>query len=72
MTETKGGEWYWGAKCPHCGDMAAHSHDPTRGDEDAKPAAVDPAAPHVEVQCPKGHRFSVRTRDLLQFEWGAQ
>jgi hypothetical protein len=27
----KVGEWYWGAKCPKCGEMTAHAHDPMRG-----------------------------------------
>jgi hypothetical protein len=31
MADAKPGEWYWGAKCPQCGKMAAHTHDPTRG-----------------------------------------
>jgi hypothetical protein len=67
MAEVRDGEWYWGAKCPTCGEMSAHTHDPTRGDGDHK---ID--ATHVEVTCPNGHRFSHKTEDLLSFEWGAQ
>src|SRR5436305_5371654 len=29
----KVGEWYWGAKCPECGEMTAHAHDPMRGQD---------------------------------------
>jgi hypothetical protein len=72
MAEAKAGEWYWGAQCPHCGTMAAHTHDPARGEGDMKPATPTPGATHAEMQCPQGHRFSVRTEDLLRFEWGAQ
>jgi hypothetical protein len=72
MAEAKAGEWYWGAKCPQCGKMAAHSHDPTRGQGNTKPADQTPGAAHAEMQCPDGHRFSARTENLLRFEWGAQ
>src|SRR5262245_51818707 len=34
--ETKAGEWYWGAECPHCKEMAVHTHDPMRGKGDVK------------------------------------
>jgi hypothetical protein len=67
MADAKHGEWYWGAKCPTCGQMGAHAHDPTRGDGDHQ---IDET--HVEVTCPSGHRFSVAARNLLSFEWGAQ
>jgi|SoiMethySBSTD1v2_1073268.scaffolds.fasta_scaffold354898_2 hypothetical protein len=66
--EPKHGEWYWGAKCPTCGEMAAHVHDPSGGEDDDH--GID--ATHVEMQCPKGHRFSHRSENLLNFEWGAQ
>jgi hypothetical protein len=69
MADAKPGEWYWGAKCPQCGKMAAHTHDPTRGTATVKPAGQSSGA---EMQCPDGHRFSVATHELLQFEWGAQ
>jgi len=72
MPEGKAGEWYWGAKCPQCGTMAAHTHDPTRGQGDIKPATQTPGAARADMQCPEGHRFSVPTETLLQFEWGAQ
>jgi len=72
MAEGKTGEWYWGAECPQCGKMAAHTHDPSRGQGDTKPASQSPGAPHAEMQCPEGHRFSVATQELLRFEWGAQ
>ena len=67
MVEVKQGEWYWGAKCPTCGEMAAHRHDPTRGEGEH---GIDTT--HVEMTCPKGHRFSAKTESLLNFEWGAQ
>jgi len=56
------GEWYWGATCPECGEMAAHS----KGDSEK------PAEPQVTMTCANGHRFSARTENLLRFEWGAQ
>jgi uncharacterized Zn finger protein len=55
------GERYWGAKCPECGSMAAHTHESEKP-EDAQ----------VTVTCPNGHHFSARTENLLRFEWGAQ
>ena len=62
------GEWYWGVECPECGAMAAHMHDPTRGQDDSK----KPDEAEVTMTCPNGHRFSARTENLLRFEWGAQ
>jgi phage FluMu protein Com len=56
------GERYLGAKCPECGEMAAHS----KADDDKTSGA------HVELSCRNGHRFSARTEELLHFEWGAQ
>jgi hypothetical protein len=47
--------------------MSAHTHDPTRGEGDH-----EIEDPHVEVECPNGHRFGVAARNLLSFEWGAQ
>jgi len=62
------GEWYWGAECPECGAMAAHSHDPARGQGESE----IPGEGRVTMTCPKGHRFDVKTENLLRFEWGAQ
>jgi len=59
---TKVGEWYWGAKCPECGEMAAHS----KGDSEK------PGGQQVTMTCPNGHFFPARTEELLHFEWGAQ
>jgi hypothetical protein len=56
------GEWYWGATCPECGEMAPHS----------KGYSEKPAEAQVTITCPNGHRFSARTENLLRFEWGAQ
>jgi hypothetical protein len=41
--------------------MAAHA-----------PENEKPGEAQVAVTCPNGHRFSVRTENLLRFEWGAQ
>jgi len=59
---TKVGEWYWGATCPECGEMAAHS----KGDSEK------PGEAQATMTCPNGHFFPARTEDLLRFEWGAQ
>ena len=67
LVEVRHGEWYWGAKCPECGEMSAHAHDPSRG---ATPHGLE--ATEVDMSCPNGHRFSARTENLLNFEWGAQ
>jgi len=56
---TKVGEWYWGAKCPECGEMAAHS----KGDSEK------PGGQQVTMTCPNGHFFPARTEELLHFEW---
>jgi hypothetical protein len=65
------GEWYLGAKCPHCGEMAAHTHDPSRGkDDDIKIETQVPGK--ASMTCPNGHRFDARTHELIKFEWGAQ
>jgi hypothetical protein len=66
------GEWYWGVKCPECGAMAAHTHDPTRGQGENEMATGKPGEAQVTITCPNGHRFSARTENLLRFEWGAQ
>jgi predicted RNA-binding Zn-ribbon protein involved in translation (DUF1610 family) len=58
----KVGEWYWGATCPECGEMAAHS----KGD------SKKPGEEQVTMTCPNGHFFPARTEELLHFEWGAQ
>jgi hypothetical protein len=63
---TKAGEWYWGAECPHCKQMAAHTHDPMRGKGDVK------APDGGRMECPNGHQFDAATEDLVRFEWGAQ
>ena len=55
------GEWYWGATCPECGEMAAHS----KGDSEK------PGEEQVAMTCANGHHFSARTENLLRFEWGA-
>ena len=66
------GEWYWGVKCPECGAMAAHVPDPTRGQGDSNITSGKPSEAQVTLTCSNGHRFSVRTENLLRFEWGAQ
>jgi hypothetical protein len=66
------GEWYWGAKCPECGAMSAHAHDPMRGQVDSKIANEKPDVTRVAMACPNGHRFDAATESLLSFEWGAQ
>jgi hypothetical protein len=66
------GEWYWGVRCPECGAMAAHVPDPTRGQGDSKITSEKPSEAQVTLTCSNGHRFSVRTENLLRFEWGAQ
>ena len=66
------GEWYWGAKCPECGEMSAHAHDPTRGQGDSKVMNEKPGEARVAMACPNGHRFDAATESLLSFEWGAQ
>ena len=66
------GEWYWGVKCPECGAMAAHVPDPTRGQDDSNITSEKPSEAQVTLTCSNGHRFSVRTENLLRFEWGAQ
>ena len=58
----KVGEWYWGATCPECGEMAAHS----KGDSEK------PGEAQVTMTCQNGHFFPARTEELLRFEWGAQ
>jgi len=55
------GERYWAAKCPECGAMTAHA-----------PESEKPGEAQVTMTCPNGHRFSMRTENLLRFEWGAQ
>jgi predicted RNA-binding Zn-ribbon protein involved in translation (DUF1610 family) len=55
------GEWYWGATCPECGKMAAHSKDSEK-----------PGGKQVTMTCPNSHFFPARTENLLHFEWGAQ
>lgn len=71
--ETKGrkGEWYYGAQCPTCGSMAAHTHDPSRGTAEVKIDATLARTP-MSLVCPKGHRFDVLAEDMIRFEWGAQ
>jgi len=66
MSHPQKGEWYWGAKCPQCGQLTAHTHDPTRGKGDTKPQAP------TQMRCSQGHQFDVKTENLLRFEWGAQ
>jgi len=66
------GEWYWGDRCPECGEMAAHIPDPSRGQGDSEKAIGRPGEAQVTMTCPNGHRFSARTENLLRFEWGAQ
>jgi len=56
------GDRYWGAQCPECGEMAAHSKA-----ENDKPGEAQ-----VTMICRNGHHFSARTEELLHFEWGAQ
>jgi hypothetical protein len=70
MADPKKGEWYWGAKCPQCGQMAAHSHDPARGKGAAQPKTETPGM--ARMQCPDGHTVNVAAQDLMRFEWGAQ
>jgi hypothetical protein len=69
--QPQSGEWYWGAKCPHCGEMAPHTPDPMRGQGDAKTQGQNPDETHV-MTCPNGHQLSVTAKDLVRFEWGAQ
>jgi len=66
------GEWYWGAKCPECGEITAHAHDPMRGQGDREITSEKPVEAQVTMTCPNGHRFSAATENLLRFEWGAQ
>ena len=66
------GERYWGAKCPTCGEMAAHAHDPARGQGDSKIKSEKAGEAQVTMTCRNGHRFSAKTESLLRFEWGAQ
>ena len=68
----KVGEWYWGAKCPECGEMTAHAHDPMQGQDDSKITNEKSGEEQVTMTCPNGHFFPVRTENLLRFEWGAQ
>ena len=41
MTTPQKGEWYLGAKCPTCGEMAVHAPDPAKGQGDVKKADGD-------------------------------
>jgi hypothetical protein len=66
------GEWYWGVKCPECGAMTPHIHDPTGGQGASNDTSGKPGEAQVTVTCPNGHRFTARTENLLRFEWGAQ
>jgi hypothetical protein len=65
------GEWYWGAKCPQCGKLAAHTHDPMRGEGDTTKQSQNSDEARV-MTCPNGHQLSVAARELVRFEWGAQ
>jgi hypothetical protein len=47
--------------------MAAHTHDPMRGQGDAKTQGQNET-----MTCPNGHQLSVAAKDLARFEWGAQ
>jgi hypothetical protein len=67
----KVGEWYWGAKCPECGEMTAHVHDPMGG-QGGSAIKERPDETQVMMTCPNGHFFPERTEDLLHFEWGSQ
>ena len=68
----KVGEWYWGAKCPTCGQMAAHAHDPMRGKGDTRIESEQPDKARTTMTCPNGHALDVPAKDLVRFEWGAQ
>jgi len=70
MAQGQVGEWYWGARCPTCGTMTAHSHDPSRGEDTIK--IQGPGTARASLTCPSGHRFDVAVENLLRFEWGAQ
>ena len=72
MDHPQKGEWYWGAKCPHCGELTAHTHDPSRGKGDTKPKSQGPGQAQTQLRCSKGHLFDAKTENLLRFEWGAQ
>jgi hypothetical protein len=52
--------------------MAAHAHDPERGQGDSQITSKTPGEAQVTMTCQNGHRFSAKTESLLRFEWGAQ
>jgi hypothetical protein len=64
--------WYWGAKCPECGEISVHAHDPTPGRDDSKVMKVNQGEARVAMACPNGHRFDAPTESLLPFERSAQ
>jgi hypothetical protein len=72
MALGKIGEWYWGAKCPKCGQMAAHTHDALRGKGNIKIQSENPGKTRTQMTCPDGHRFDVAAENMIRFEWGAQ
>jgi len=72
MDHPRKGEWYWGAKCPQCGELTPHAHDPTRGEGDASSEGSERGNARTPMRCPNGHAFDAWVKDLVNFEWGAQ
>jgi hypothetical protein len=54
------GEWYWGARCPECGEMAAHS----QGDGDK------PGEAQVTMTCAKWSSLLRADRELAALRVG--